>query len=541
MSRQKYVFDGISLSPMSPPEEAVSCVDRKLKKAGVSLKGVKLNIAKKSVDARRKDDIRLIYSVCAAFEGVSEADNAKIVSLGARAVSSDELTVTKGNEKMTHPPLVVGMGPAGLFCALILAENGYRPVIIDRGDSISDRVEAMDRFYTTHVLDGESNIQFGAGGAGTFSDGKLLTRINDPKCSYVLETFAKFGAPEEITVKAKPHIGTDILRRVVDNILSHIEKLGGKVIYRCKLISLSERSGGIVEAETSKGKMLASSTVLALGHSARDTYMSLIKSGFDIVPKPISVGVRIEHRRSFIEEALYGKFAGIPSLGAAEYALSDTKGDRGVYTFCMCPGGEVVAAASEEGGVVVNGMSRFARDGENSNSAVAVSVRVEDYRPIDGSLVLGAIEFQRQIERRAFAAGGGDYAVPVQTVGDFMKNKSGSEPDEVMPTYMGGNHYKLAKMDDVLPEFVCASLRYGLSSFDRKIKGFASDRALLSGAETRTSSPLRILRGDDMRALGKISIYPCGEGAGYAGGITSAAVDGIKTALSIAARFSPID
>jgi uncharacterized FAD-dependent dehydrogenase len=253
------------------------------------------------------------------------------------------------------------------------------------------------------------------------------------------------------------------------------------------------------------------------------------------------VGVRIEHKRSFIEEALYGKFAGMPSLGAAEYALSDTKGDRGVYTFCMCPGGEVVAAASEEGGVVVNGMSHFARNGENSNSAVAVSVRVEDFESVDGSLVLGAIEYQRKIERNAFLAGGGEYAVPIQTVGDFMSGKRGSEPTAVTPTYMGGNNYKLASMTDVLPNYVCDSLKYGLSSFDRRIKGFASDPAILLGAETRTSSPLRILRGEDMRALGKVGIYPCGEGAGYAGGITSAAVDGIKVALSIAARFSPLD
>ena len=351
----------------------------------------------------------------------------------------------------------------------------------------------------------------------------------------------KFGAPEEITVKAKPHVGTDVLRTVVDNILGHIEKLGGEVIYRCKLTGIREISDGLVEVSTSKGDFLASSVVLALGHSARDTYRTLIESQFDIIPKPISVGVRIEHKRSFIEEALYGRFAGEPALGAAEYALSDTRGERGVYTFCMCPGGEVVAAASEEGGVVVNGMSHFARDGENSNSAVAVSIGVEDYEAIDGSLALGAIEFQRSIERRAFAAGGGGYAVPVQTVGDFMSGKTGSEPSSVLPTYMGGNNFKFASMDEVLPPFVCESLRYGLASFDKKIKGFALDPALLSGAETRTSSPLRILRGEDMRAIGKKSIYPCGEGAGYAGGITSAAVDGVKVAMAIASRFKPFD
>jgi uncharacterized FAD-dependent dehydrogenase len=267
----------------------------------------------------------------------------------------------------------------------------------------------------------------------------------------------------------------------------------------------------------------------------------LIKSNFAIVPKPISVGVRIEHRRADIEEALYGDMAGHAALGAAEYALSDTKGERGVYTFCMCPGGEVVAAASEEDSVVVNGMSSYARDGVNSNSAVAVSVRVEDFCEVEGNLALGAIEFQRKIERSAFAAGGGGYAVPVQTVGDFMSGVTGTEPSRVMPTYMNGENFKVASVDDVLPEFVCRSLRYGLSSFDKKIRGFAAPDALLSAAETRTSAPVRILRGEDMSALGKERIYPCGEGAGYAGGITSAAVDGIKVAISLMSKYRPID
>ena len=433
------------------------------------------------------------------------------------------------------------MGPAGLFCALMLAEHGFRPIIIDRGDSVYDRVEALSRFYSDHALDPDSNIQFGAGGAGTFSDGKLLTRINDPKCSYVLETFKKFGAPEDITLKAKPHIGTDVLRVVVDNMLLHLESLGATVKYRCRLERISENADGSVVAHTTKGDIECGAVILALGHSARDTYKTLIESDFAIVPKPISVGVRIEHRRSDIEEALYGSLAGHAALGAAEYALSDTKGERGVYTFCMCPGGEVVAAASEEGGVVVNGMSSYARDGLNSNSAVAVSVRVEDFSAVNGSLALGAIEFQRKIERAAYLSGGGGYAVPVQTVGDFMSGKSGSEPSYVMPTYMNGENFKVASVDDVLPHFVCSSLRYGLASFDKKIKGFARPDALLSAAETRTSAPVRILRGENMTALGKERIYPCGEGAGYAGGITSAAVDGIKVAMALMKKYRPID
>lgn len=541
MKKEIFIFDSISLPPSTPENEACDAARKKMRGAGLSLNGSRLDICKKSVDARKKDDIKLVYSVALSGATLSEKERSKLQRLGARAVIQETLEFQHGGEKMSARPLVVGMGPAGMFCALILAEQGYRPIIIDRGDKVDDRVAAMERFYTSHVLDTESNVQFGAGGAGTFSDGKLLTRINDPRCSYVLDTLVRFGAPEEIKIKAKPHIGTDVLRKVVDNLLSEIGRLGGEVIYRCRLDDLRERADGTVLALTSKGEFVVSAVVLALGHSARDTYRTLITNQFDIIAKPISVGVRIEHKRSFIEEALYGRLAGHPNLGAAEYALSDTKGERGVYTFCMCPGGEVMAAASECGGVVVNGMSHYARNGENSNSAVAVSVRVEDISPVDGNLALGAIEFQRKIERAAYAAGGGGYAVPVQTVGDFMNGKSGTEPFEVMPTYMNGTNFKSASMDDVLPSFLCSSLRYGLASFDKKIKGFASDGALLSGAETRTSSPLRILRGENMIALGKKSIYPCGEGAGYAGGITSAAVDGIKTAMAIIERFCPMD
>ena len=538
--KKVFVIDGIAISPFESEDKVLQLARKKLNSVGISHSDYELNIYKKSVDARKKDNIRLVYSVCAKSLEDSSADTDRFLRLGARAIEVDELLITTGKESMNARPLVVGMGPAGLFCALILAENGYRPIIIDRGDSIADRARSVERFCTERVLDTESNIQFGAGGAGTFSDGKLLTRINDPKCTYVLETLRRFGAPDEVTVKAKPHIGTDILRNVVDNMLGHIEMLGGSVIYRCKLTDIVDK-GETCVAKTTKGDFECSALVLALGHSARDTYEMLLGNNFSLIAKPISVGVRIEHKRSCIEEMLYGRLAGHPSLGAAEYALSDTKSDRGVYTFCMCPGGEVVAAASEEGGVVVNGMSSYARSGENSNSAVAVSIKREDFEAVDGSEVLGAIKYQRDIERAAFRAGGGDYRVPVQTVGDFMSGKRGSEPTSVMPSYMGGNSYKLSSMDDIFPSYVTNSLRYALGSFDKKIKGFAMNEAVLSGAETRTSSPVRILRTEDMRALGKANIYPCGEGAGYAGGITSAAVDGVKVALAIAAEYQPID
>ncbi len=539
MNREKYLIDAISVSSDGGETEALSIVKRKLDKLGASSRDYELAIFKKSVDARKRQDVRLVYSVAVTAAEGKRLPQKIFDRLGARKIRNSEIEFEYGDREMTARPMVVGMGPAGMFCALVLAEQGYRPVIIDRGDCVSDRVLAVNRFYSDGKLDTDSNIQFGAGGAGTFSDGKLLTRINDEKCSYVLDTFKKFGAPEDITLKAKPHIGTDILRVVVDNILGRIAELGGEVIYRCKMNGIEELTGGNIKVTTTKGEFICGDVVLALGHSARDTYKMLIEGGFAVSPKPISVGVRIEHLREDIENMLYGDFAGHPALGAAEYALSDTKSERGVYTFCMCPGGEVVGAASEYETVVVNGMSKYARDGRNSNSAIAVSVRPDDFEAVDGSLALGAIEFQRKIERAAYIAGGSNYSAPMQTVGDFLSGSRGSMPSKVTPTYMGGK-CTVADMNDVLPEFVTQHLRYGIQSFDRRFCGFADGSAILTGAETRTSAPVRILRTEDMSAIGHSTIYPCGEGAGYAGGITSAAVDGIKTALAIIKKYKKI-
>ncbi len=539
MNREKYIIDAISVSPDGGETEALSIVKKKLDKLGIPSGDYDLTIFKKSVDARKRQDVRLVYSVAVTAVDGKRLSQKTFDKLGARKILNTEIEFQYGDREMSARPMVVGMGPAGMFCALVLAEQGYRPIIIDRGDCVSDRVLAVDRFYSDGKLDTDSNIQFGAGGAGTFSDGKLLTRINDEKCSYVLDTFKKFGAPEDITLKAKPHIGTDILRVVVDNILRRIEELGGEVIYRCKMNGITELPDGNIKVLTAKGDFVCGDVVLALGHSARDTYKMLIENGFAVSPKPISVGVRIEHLREDIENMLYGDFAGHPALGAAEYALSDTKSERGVYTFCMCPGGEVVGAASEEDSVVVNGMSRYARDGRNSNSAIAVSVRPDDFEVYEGSLALGAIEFQRKIERAAYIAGGSNYSAPMQTVGDFLSGTRGSMPSKVTPTYMGGK-CAVADMNDVLPEFVTRHLRYGIQSFDRRFCGFADESAILTGAETRTSAPVRILRTEDMSAIGHSAIYPCGEGAGYAGGITSAAVDGIKTALAIIKKYKKI-
>lgn len=532
---EKYVISSISVSPNTSEDDVLQIARKKLSRAGVGGK-CELSIFKKSIDARKRSDIKLVYSVEASFGGVSAKDRKALEKISARKAEESDLTFEYGDREMTERPLIVGMGPAGMFCALILAGQGYRPVIIDRGDDVWGRVKAVEKFYSCASLDIDSNIQFGAGGAGTFSDGKLMTRINDPKCAYVLETFRKFGASDDIIRMAKPHIGTDVLRTVVDNILSQIQKLGGEVIYRCKMTGFDEVSDGKVIVHTTKGDFCCDDVVLALGHSARDTYKMLIEKGFSVIPKPISVGVRIEHLRTDIEKMLYGDFAGSPSLGAAEYSLSDTRRDRGVYTFCMCPGGEVVGATSEEGGVVVNGMSKYARDGLNSNSAIAVSVRPDDFEAFEGSYALGAIEFQRKIERAAYIAGGCDYSAPLQTLGDFLAGKTGSEPRKVLPTYMGGR-CKLASMENVLPDFVVEHLRYGISSFDEKYRGFADGEAILTGAETRTSAPVRIMRNEVMSAIGHGNIYPCGEGAGYAGGITSASVDGIKVALEIIKKY----
>ena len=539
MSEEKiygYILGGISLSPDEPPEEACRIAAAEMKRAGISPARLDFNICKYSVDSRKKKDVRLVYSVA-----VRPKDSGSIRPLtrcryNVSPLYSRELSIVKGSERVTAPPLVVGMGPAGLFCALLLAENGYAPTVIDRGDDVAERVAAHKRFKELGILDGESNIQFGAGGAGTFSDGKLLTRVNDPHVAYVLDRFCDFGAPEEIKIKAKPHIGTDLLCGIVDAMLKKIEELGGRVLYRTRLDRIESLTDGNIKAVTNNGELLCSSLCLATGHSARDTYEMLMQSGYVIEPKPFSVGVRIEHLQSRIDEAMYGAFAGHPRIGKGEYHLSDTTTGRGVYTFCMCPGGEVVAAASEYGGVVVNGMSSFARDGKNANSAVCVSVRPEDH----GGTPRDAIAFQRMLERRAYSVGGEDYSAPLQTVGDFLAGNVGSEPTDIQPTYRDGR-VRLASMEDVLPRFVTDELKHGLMSFERKLSGFSSATALLSGVETRTSAPVRIMRNEALCAVGHDRVYPCGEGAGYAGGITSAAMDGIRIAEKIMERFAPLE
>ena len=491
------------------------------KKTG--LKPYNLKISKKSIDARR--DISFVYSVYAEVESGKKIDCAEI-----KAFSEPDFVLECGGTILPKRPVIIGFGPAGIFAGLTLAKYGFSPLILERGSAVEERVAAVEKFIRDGVLDTSTNIQFGAGGAGTFSDGKLTTRINDSGILYVLRTLRELGAPEDIIYKAKPHIGTDILRQVIINADKKIRELGGEIRYNAKAEKITDST------VTANGEVIPYGVlIIAAGHSARDTYSELISSGFAVEPKPFSVGVRAEHLQSDIDKALYGSHAGDEYLGHAEYQLSYRKGERGCYTFCMCPGGEVVPSASEEGGVVTNGMSRRARDGKNANAAVCVSVKPEDY----GNDPISAIEFQRRLERSAFRAGGGDYSAPMQTVGDLLGGKYGSEATRIQPTYRSGKVVP-SDLTKIFPPFVAEMLKEGISSFGRKIKGYDSPDVPLTGVETRTSSPVRIIRGEDMCALGHNRIYPCGEGAGYAGGIVSAAVDGIRVASKIVETYMPL-
>lgn len=511
----------------------------KLNKTHLPIKPLSFSVYKRSVDARKRDNILLVYSVLCSCEASDDFDISEITDKGFSVIERPSIDIKIGNKKMQKRPVVVGMGPAGIFCALILAENGYRPILIERGDDVDTRLRAKDNFYKTHVLDEESNVQFGAGGAGTFSDGKLVTRINDKATSYVLKTLHELGAPDDILTRAKPHVGTDLLINVVKNAAEKITKLGGEIRYRTRLDDIDFYSDGSVKSITLNNteKLECGPLVLALGHSARDTYQMLMSKDLIIEPKSFSIGVRIEHLRSDIDHAMYGKAADLGILGPAEYTLSHNTKQRGVYTFCMCPGGEVVAATSESGSVVVNGMSNYKRDGANSNSAVAVSIFGDDF----GNTPKKAIEFQRSFEKLAYRMGGGGYAAPICTLADFYSKTKGRSPDKVKPTYMNGENCRLVNFSEFLPGFMYDSLSDGIAAFDKKIKGFASDSAVLSAFETRTSAPVRIIRGEDRCAISHNDLYPCGEGAGYAGGITSAALDGLKTALSIIEKYSPLD
>ena len=514
-------------SEISAPDEAIfASAKKRIKACGIFSDPKELAINRRSIDARDRSNICFVSSVAASVEKKRDvqSEEALLKKFGIKYMSGWELDLSYSKVWQKERPVVVGFGPAGMFCALILAKCGLKPLVLERGGDVDSRVASVDRFYRERTLDVNSNIQFGAGGAGTFSDGKLTTRITDPRCAFVLKTLADMGAPSDIVFRAKPHVGTDILRKVVKNMAAEIVRLGGEIRYNTCAVSF-----GNGRVTTANGDTVSyGALILALGHSSRDTYEYLMTQGFAVASKPFSVGVRVEHLQKDMDEALFGEFAGDPRLGHAEYAVSHRLGEKGVYSFCMCPGGEVMAAASEENTVVVNGMSRHARDGANANAAIAVSVDREDY----GNDPRQAIEFQRTLERAAFVAGGGRYVAPVQTLGDFYEGKAVHEPKRIRPSYMGGD-CRVADLNTVLPKFVCDGLKTGFTAFGRRISGFDAADVPITGVETRTSAPLRILRGENYTCLGHPDIYPCGEGAGYAGGSTSAAVDGIAVALAI--------
>lgn len=489
-------------------------------------------IIRQSLDARHKDDKKFVYTVDVKIPGenkiLRKVHNNNIMSITPKEYQFPE----PGTEELNASPVVVGSGPAGLFCAWYLARAGYRPLVIERGQEAQKRKETVDHFWKDGVLDPDSNVQFGEGGAGTFSDGKLNTLVKDQngRNHEVLKRFVEAGAPKEIIYQHKPHLGTDVLIGIVETLRYQIEEMGGSFRFETKLTDLRVENGKLTAIEVNGDEIIPTEVcVLALGHSARDTVSMLHKRGIFMEPKSFAVGLRMEHPQKMINYDLYGEEEN-EFLGAANYKVTHTcENGRGVYSFCMCPGGYVVNASSEPGMLAVNGMSYQARDSKNANSALIVTVTPEDF-PEEGPL--GGVQFQRNLEKAAWVLGKGK--IPVQLFGDYKAHRASTKLGEVEPQMKGG--YVLADVRSILPKSIGDSIEEGILAFGRKLEGFDRDDALLSGVESRTSSPVRIVR--DKTGLANIGgIYPCGEGAGYAGGITSAAMDGIKIAEMISSKY----
>ena len=523
------LINNIKLNISSSTQQAV---DRAIKLLNIPRSRIAdVWVHKVSIDAR-KGDVKFVYSVAVKLVDEKKEENFKNKHKDISVKPEPKITFDRGTQPMAGRPVVCGFGPAGIFAALVLARMGFKPVVLEMGQEIDKRIETVKAFEEKGILNTASNIQFGEGGAGTFSDGKLTTRISDERCGFVMDTFIQHGAPAEIAKMAKPHIGTDLLVGVIKNIREEILSLGGEIMFDTALTDIIIKNGKICGVKTTNGEIATENLILATGHSARELFFVLKDRGVDMGAKPFSVGVRIEHLQSEIDKGLYHDLAGHPALPKGEYQLAHTKGDRGVYTFCMCPGGQVVAAASEENTVVVNGMSRHARDGKNANSALVVSVEPKDF---DDDFTK-AIGFQRQLEQTAFKLGGNSYKAPAQTVDRFLAGKPGANIKRVQPTYPLG--VTEADFDKLFPSFITSNLRNALPQLDRKLPGFGAKDSLLTGVETRTSSPVRIFRDEEFQSNIR-GLYPTGEGAGYAGGIMSAAVDGVRVAQYICAKYKP--
>ncbi len=506
-------IDNLKLPVNRPESEVIKLAENKLHG---KIKYFK--ILKKSLDARDKRNVFWLYSVSCSTQAETE--------------------IKPVLEKIKNSPkvAVIGAGPAGLFCAVRLVERGFKPIIIERGEQVEDRRKSCLRFFTDRVLDEESNVQFGEGGAGAFSDGKLVTRTKDGHNADVLSLFVRFGAPEEILYLNKPHVGSDRLYGVLQNLRKFVEDNGGKFLFNTKLVGIEKADGQLKSLKLLNAKsgeteeLSVDAAVLAVGHSARDTFEMLSASGVYMEPRDFAIGVRIEHLAKSISDAQYGVAA--KYLPAADYNLVSHAGERTAFTFCMCPGGVVIPAASEAGGVVVNGMSDYARDGANSNSALMVQMTRADFGADD---LFAGVRFQRELEKKAFYLGGGDYRAPVQLLGDFLNDRLSDGFSEIKPTYAAG--VRCAPLAELLPKIATRTLKAAVPDMAKRLKGFDNPSAIITGVESRFSSPVKIVRGSDGQSVSLQNLYPCGEGSGYSGGITSSAADGIGVAEKLFERF----
>jgi len=527
------VISNIRIGIDEPEQSAIDFAINKIKVSQTQIK--KTYIYKKSLDARKKGNITFIASVVVDLYEKEPEIARSISDPFVKYKESNSIDFECGSDKLENPVIIIGFGPSGIFAAHTLAKLGYKPIVFEQGDCVDKRVDAVNKFWQNGILNPKSNVQFGEGGAGTFSDGKLTTRISDNRCDYVLEQFVKHGASEEIMKNAKPHIGTDKLRGIIKSIRQEIIALGGQVHFNRTLTDIVIKNNSVYSVVIDDEEIRTDNIILAIGHSSRETFKMILNKGIMLENKSFSVGVRIEQLQTTIDKGLYGDLAGHKSLPQGEYQLSHKYNGRGVYTFCMCPGGFVIPSGSSENTIVTNGMSKNARDGVNANSALVVSVDENDY----GEEPLAGMYFQQQLEQKAFALGGNNYKAPAITVKEFLGNKNSIKISKVIPTYSLG--VTGADFNNIFPESIMKMLKLGLYNFDRKLSGFSADDGIITGVETRTSSPIRILRNDNFCSVNIKGLYPCGEGAGYAGGIMSAAVDGIKISQKIASIYKAKD